>query len=85
GYTNRANPEGRCAKRHIYSGRYAKAAPCTEVPESPDRAAYFPLEKYGYFFPGQVFLLPRLPDLAVAKRHDNAKSAAQTPRPLIDG
>ncbi|MFO2195078.1 hypothetical protein QOU62_31495, partial [Pseudomonas aeruginosa] len=44
-----------------------------------------PLEKYGYFFPGQVFLLPRLPDLAVAKRHDNAKSAAQTPRPLIDG
>ncbi|AWE98054.1 hypothetical protein CSC26_2398 [Pseudomonas aeruginosa] len=43
------------------------------------------MEKYGYFFPGQVFLLPRLLDLAVAKRHDNAKSAAQTPRPLIDG
>ncbi|MGC3494901.1 hypothetical protein ACPTG1_29930, partial [Pseudomonas aeruginosa] len=75
GYTNRANPEGRCAKRLIYSGRYAKAAPCTEEPESPDRAAYFPLEKYGFFFPGQVFLLPRLPELALSNSQPNSTNA----------
>ncbi|MCR3840980.1 hypothetical protein K3Z99_28685, partial [Pseudomonas aeruginosa] len=80
-----ANPAGRCAERGIYSGRSAKAISCTEVPESADRETYFPLERYGYFFPRPVSSLPRLPDLAVAKCHGNAQSAAQTPRPIIDG